>query len=154
MTRCTLALALAIAILPACRSKDQEPKGAPDPPAATPEPTQDPRSETNSQPEAHPLATSDDASPQEPPPLPAWWFDEPLWVDGRLSVCLQATARSQREAGEDVSRQLMSTIREAFGERAVVVGVTQDITLLTDGRVRVAALFDIAPKPDEATDGD
>jgi hypothetical protein len=79
------------------------------------------------------------------PPLPAWWFDEPLWNDGRLSVCLQVTRETNVLAGEAVSQALYATIKEAFGEAPVDVGVTQDITLLEGGGVRIAALFDIAP---------
>jgi hypothetical protein len=93
-----------------------------------------------------PTGHSVDVEIGAPPPLPAWWFDEPIWTDGRLSICLQATRETNALAGEAITQALYDQILGAFGETPVDVGVTQDITLLEGGGVRIAALFDIAPK--------
>jgi len=87
------------------------------------------------------------------PPHPIWWFDGDHWHDRVLKVCMEAIGDDVDEAKELVGEALMDRIRAEFGDAPVDLGVTQDIAILPDGRVRLAAMFEIQPRADAPDTG-
>lgn len=102
---------------------------------------------------SEPVATPDAAAPR-----PIWWFDGDHRHERMLKVCMEAIADDVSQAKELLGEALIARIRAEFGDAPVDLGITQDIAILPDGRVRLAALFEIQPRADaphaEGSDGD